>query len=211
MIVHLKSTPSTMLDAAKLASEGASHMTVVVADEQTAGQGRHGHSWMSPEGSLYCTFILRPEKTLPMITLALGLAVAEATQIRVDLRWPNDVMIGTKKLAGILTTFQNDVVLAGIGVNLKDPAHPDAAWLEGVSRDELLDRLIPAVEQSVKLSQPDILRLFTQASSYVFGRRVHVEGHGLGVTDGLDENGFLLLRKDDGSRVTILAGGVRPA
>lgn len=200
-----------MLDAARLADEGAPHMSVVVADQQIAGQGRHGRSWMSPVGGLYCTFILRPRKTLPVLTLALGLAVAEATQIRCDLRWPNDVMIGTKKLAGILTSLHGEAVLAGIGVNLQDPQHPDAAWLNDVSRDELLDRLIPAVEQYVEIPPADILRLFAQTSSYVYGRRVHVEGHGLGVTDGLDENGFLLLRKDDGTRATIVAGGVRPA
>lgn len=200
-----------MVDAARLADEGAQHLTVVVADEQTAGQGRHGHSWLSPRGGLYCTFLLRLAQPTPIMTLALGLAVQEAVQVPCDLRWPNDVMIGNRKLAGILTTLHDGVVLAGIGVNLTDPGYPEAAWLAGESRDRLLERLCEAVPRYVALSPHEILRLFSHASSYVHGRRVHVEGHGFGTTLGLDDSGFLRLEKDDGTRVTIYAGGVRPA
>lgn len=211
MIVRLIETTSTMTDAARLADEGAPHLSVVVADRQLAGQGRHGHTWISPEGGLYCTFVLRRKETLPVITLSLGLAVAEAVQVACDLRWPNDVMIGDQKLAGILTTLQGEVVLAGIGVNLKDPDFPEAAWIDNVSRDELLDRLIPAVEKMISLPPNEIISCFTNASSYAMGKRVQVEGHGFGVTAGLDQSGFLKLCKDNGSIVTIVSGGVRPA
>lgn len=201
-----------MLDAAALADSGAENLTVVVADEQTGGQGRHGHSWLSPRGGLYCTFVLRLERPAPIVTLALGLAVREAVTIwtNADLRWPNDVMIRDKKLAGILTTLHNDVVLAGIGINLEDPGHPDAAWLDGVDRDALLERLRENVASFIQFDKDDILRLFTHVSSYVSGRRVHVDGYGFGITAGLDANGFLLLQKDDGRLATIYAGGVRP-
>lgn len=199
-----------MIDAARLAVEGAAHLTVVVADEQTAGQGRHGHSWLSPRGGLYCTFILRLEQPAPIVTLALGLAVQEAVQIPCDLRWPNDVMVGNRKLAGILTSLHDGAVLAGIGVNLTDPGHPEAAWLMGESRDALLERLCEIVPRYIELSPAEILRLFGHASTYVHGRRVQVEGYGYGTTDGLDESGFLRLQKDDGTRVTVYAGGVRP-
>ena len=205
------STTSTMADAARLADEGAPHLSFAVADQQTAGQGRHGHSWLSPQGGLYVTFVLRPAATLPMLTLAIGLAVREAVGVPCDLRWPNDVMIGHRKLAGILCSLHNGAVLAGIGVNLHDPGHPDAAWLSGVDRDTLLAALCRTLPDFLNLDPASILRLFTQASSYAQGRRVHVEGHGLGITAGLDPAGFLLLQKDTGERVTIYAGGVRPA
>ncbi|MDX2178193.1 MAG: biotin--[acetyl-CoA-carboxylase] ligase [Bryobacteraceae bacterium] len=211
MIVRLPTTASTMLEAARLADEGAPHLSVVVADEQTAGQGRHGRTWLSPKGGLYCTFVLRLLHPAPIVTLALGLAVAEAVEVPCDLRWPNDVMIGDRKLAGILTALHGDAVLAGIGVNLEDPGWPDAAWLAGVSRDGLLERLRSCVERYAALAPADIIRLFTHASTYAHGRRVEVEGIGLGVTAGLDERGFLLLQRDSGERVTVYAGGVRPA
>lgn len=211
LIVHLKSTASTMADAARLADDGAPHLSCVVADEQTAGQGRHGHSWLSPQGGLYVTFVLRPSSTIPMLTLAIGLAVREAVAVPCDLRWPNDVMVGDRKLAGILCTLHNGTVLAGIGINLQDPGHPDAAWLTGVQRDSLLQALRRSLPDFLELDPQSILRLFTQFSGYALGRRVHVEGHGYGTTAGLDADGFLLLQKDSGERVTIYAGGVRPA
>lgn len=199
-----------MADAARLADEGAHHLSCVVADEQTAGQGRHGHSWLSPKGGLYVTFVLRPSATIPMLTLAIGLAVREAVAVPCDLRWPNDLMVGDRKLAGILCTMHNGTVLAGIGINLEDPGHPEAAWLSGVDRDGLLQALCRTLPDFLELDPVAILRLFTQFSSFAQGRRVHVEGHGLGTTAGLDADGFLLLQKDSGERVTIYAGGVRP-
>ena len=95
--------------ASELASAGAVSGTVVGAEEQTAGQGRHGRSWHSEAGSgLYVSIILRRRFTptaLPVVTLALGLAVREAilktTELACDLRWPNDLLIQSKKCAGI--------------------------------------------------------------------------------------------------------------
>ncbi len=211
MIVRFAKTESTMQDAARLADEGAPHLSAVVADEQTAGQGRHGRNWISPRGGLYCTVILRRKQPAPIITLALGLALRQAVDVPCDLRWPNDVLMGNRKLAGILASVHRDVLLAGIGVNLTDPGHPDAAWIDGRSRDDLFNSLLAAIPQFIDLPTEDVIRLFGQASSYVAGRRVHVEGVGTGVTAGLDSNGFLLLQKDDGTRTIIVAGGVRPA
>ncbi len=210
MIVRLSETASTMIEAARLAEEGAPHMSVAVADRQTAGQGRHGHSWDSPVGGLYCTFVLRLDRPAPQVTLAIGLAVKEAVGVPCDIRWPNDILIGRRKLAGILCTLHQSVILAGIGVNLCDVGREDAAWLEGVSRDALLQRVSAAIPPMLAVPLPDLLRLFAASSSYVNGCRAFVEGHGPGVTEGLDEHGFLLFRKDDGTRVTVMAGGVRP-
>ncbi len=100
-----------MIEAGRLAAAGAPSGTVLGAEEQTAGYGRHGRSWHSEPGSgLYVSIILRRHfapATLPVVTLALGLAAHEAihksTDLACDLRWPNDVLIQSKKCAGILT------------------------------------------------------------------------------------------------------------
>src|SRR5277367_2641573 len=104
---------STMTEASRLAAAGASSGTVVGAEEQTAGQGRHGRVWHSQAGlGLYLSIILRRQfnpAALPVVTLALGLAVREAilkaADLACDLRWPNDVLLQSRKCAGILTTL----------------------------------------------------------------------------------------------------------
>ena len=129
MIHRYRVLPSTMIEAARLAGEGAPSGTAVVADEQTAGQGRQGHSWHSaPNDGLYVTVVLRMPELKPAITMALGVAVADAIEefsgLKPDLRWPNDVMIGDRKLAGLLTVFEQAAVLAGIGVNVNHHEFP---------------------------------------------------------------------------------------
>jgi BirA family transcriptional regulator, biotin operon repressor / biotin---[acetyl-CoA-carboxylase] ligase len=122
--------------AAQLAREGAPHGTIVVAQEQTAGRGRQGRSWHSPRGdSLYLSLVLRPElspRQVPPITLAAGLAVIDAVNsagVAASLKWPNDVLVGERKLAGILTEMSTrgdrvDHVIVGIGVNLAGKRFP---------------------------------------------------------------------------------------
>lgn len=230
-----QSVASTMTEAARLADEGAPSGTVVGADRQTAGQGRHGRHWDSQYGGLYLSVILsvplRPEE-LPVLTLALGLAVAEALQqsagVGCDLRWPNDVLINGRKCAGILTQLHDGVVIAGIGINLAQPSFPPELSLlatsvliavgKAPSRDDVLHALLDSIESHTALLQRDgkdrILDMFTHASSYVRGRRVIVDQGGYsdeGTTEGLDANGFLILRTLAGQRKLILAGGVRPA
>jgi len=193
---------------------------VVVAGEQTAGQGRHGHTWYSAPGEgLYCSVVLQPT---PLLTLALGLAVAEAIGVPCDLRWPNDVMLDNKKVAGILVQLVNGKAIAGIGINLTQTEFPPE--LEATSLrlhtgspcppEGLLTRLLAAIPNYVDLPPDDILRLFTQASSYAAGRRVVVnlpDGPIYGTTRGLNTDGYLIVRKDDGTDTLILAGGVRAA
>lgn len=205
--------------------------TVIVAEEQTAGQGRLGRSWHSQKGTgLYFSVIVappRPNEPQPAVTLAFGLAVQEAIQevtgLTPDLRWPNDVLIGDRKCAGILVEWQAGKVIAGIGVNVNQTQFPDdiariatslrittgREW----SKDELLNSTLGAIATYLSVLRDQgtdaILRLFARGSSYVAGRRVEVEGV-RGVTDGLDPTGFLWLRRDDGQRQLILAGSVRP-
>ncbi|HJT88170.1 MAG TPA: biotin--[acetyl-CoA-carboxylase] ligase [Bryobacteraceae bacterium] len=220
-IGYYASTGSTMESAA-----GKPRGTVVLAEEQTAGQGRHGHSWHSEAGSgIYCSMVLDPA---PLLTLAMGLATAEAitsvTGVACDLRWPNDVMAGGKKLAGILVQLVDGDAIGGIGINVNHTAFPAELAREATSlrleagrpfdREEILLALIPAVESFASLDAGSILRLFARASSYAAGRRVVVQQAGgvvEGVTAGLDPSGYLIVRRPDGTDTLIVAGGVRAA
>jgi BirA family biotin operon repressor/biotin-[acetyl-CoA-carboxylase] ligase len=230
---------STMTEASRLAASGAPSGTVVGAEEQTAGQGRHGRTWHSEPGSgLYVSVILRHQltpATLPVVTLALGLAVSgailQATDLACDLRWPNDVLIPSKKsegkCAGILTLLEGSAIIAGIGINVNQSQFP--VELGGIatslriasgrvhSRETLLLELLPSIDRYCELLERDgrepILKMFSSASSYVTGRRVCVDQAGSalrGTTAGLSDSGFLILRGDDGRNNLIVAGGVRP-
>jgi BirA family transcriptional regulator, biotin operon repressor / biotin---[acetyl-CoA-carboxylase] ligase len=228
-------TSSTMIDASELAAAGAPSGTVVGAEEQTSGLGRHGRTWHSEPGSgLYVSIILRHQftpVTLPVVTLALGLAVTEAilkaTNLVCDLRWPNDVLIQSSKCAGILTQLEGSAIIAGIGINVNHFRFPEE--LSGIatslriasgrlhSRERLLIELLPAIDRYCALLETEgrapILEMFSRASSYVSGRRVCVDQDGStlrGTTAGLADSGFLLLRGDDGRSHQIVAGGVRP-
>ncbi len=199
----------------------------------TAAIGRLWHS--ERDTGLYFSIVLRlplDPASMSVVTLALGLATAEAIQrtagLACDLRWPNDVLLGDRKCAGILTQLHGTAVVAGIGVNVNQTRFPPdvvriatslrmasgreqsretlfAALLEDIDRHcDILTRQGPAA----------IFDLFTRASSYVAGRRVVVElpeGPVSGTTAGLTETGLLRLLRDNGREETIVAGGVRPA
>jgi BirA family biotin operon repressor/biotin-[acetyl-CoA-carboxylase] ligase len=229
------SVGSTMTEASRLAVEGCESGTVVGADEQTAGQGRYGRAWHSEPGAgLYVSVVLRnsfPVDALPAVTLALGLAASEAIlktcDVSTDLRWPNDVLIQSKKCAGILTQLEGPAIIAGIGINVNHAAFPDELSAIATSlrmatgrvhsREGLLVELVSSVTSYCSLLEQQgrepVLEMFSRASSFVFGRRVYVDqGNAMlhGTTAGLDPSGFLMLRADDGKQSLILAGGVRP-
>jgi BirA family biotin operon repressor/biotin-[acetyl-CoA-carboxylase] ligase len=168
--------------------------------------------------------------SMPVLTLALGLGVAEgiarATDVACDLRWPNDVMLGEKKVAGILVQLLDGTAIAGIGINVNHAAFPDeltgeAASLRmaagrALSREEVLAEVLKAIDSMVHMlaqgGKDGIFVQFARRSSYVSGKRVRValpEGDITGTTAGLDPNGFLRVRRDNGQETLILAGGVR--
>ena len=212
------------IDSTMIAAAGRAPGAIVIAEEQTAGQGRHGHSWHSAPGAgIYCSIVLEPA---PALTLALGLATTDAIDkiagVSCDLRWPNDVMLGGKKVAGVLVQLADGRAIAGIGINVNHDAFPDEIaglatslkiWTgRETSPTSLLIALLHAVESFVNEEKDDVLRLFAHASSYVAGRRVTVDlpdGAIVGTTAGLDADGFLIVRKDDGTDTLVLAGGVR--
>ncbi len=231
MTVWLRSTKSTMMDAAALAERGEPHGTVVVAEQQTDGIGRHGHEWHSPDaGGLYLSIILRLHlqfDALPLLTMALGLAVQRAVDefcgVSCDIRWPNDVMLNRKKLAGILVQMADkDLLIGGIGLNINQSAFPQplsqlatSLFIETGrlhSKEDLLERVVAeALRYSSLLAEcgkAPIIAQFEERSTWACGKVVEVEGKLRGVTAGLNEDGFLLVKTDTGME-TILTGGVR--
>ncbi len=228
---------STMHEAVRLAAEGCRSGTVVGADEQTAGHGRHGRQWHSERGTgLYFSIVLRlpllEPAWMPVMTMALGLATAEAIQqstgVACDLRWPNDVLIGERKCAGILSQLHGTAIVAGIGINVNQSQFPSDVERTAISlriatgREQSRERLLAAVLDEIDrycdiltMQGPAaIFDLFGRASSYVAGRRVTVdlpEGQVTGTTAGLTQTGSLRLLLDNGREEMIVAGGVRPA
>jgi BirA family biotin operon repressor/biotin-[acetyl-CoA-carboxylase] ligase len=224
-----------MNEAARLARANAPSGSIVAALEQTAGQGRHGHSWLSTKGDgLYCTFLYRlaaQAADVSCLTLAFGLATSEAlshlTGEHFDIRWPNDILFNGRKCCGILARLEGEAVLAGIGINLMQESFPDGLRTPAVSLrqitgrtfhpQETLEALIPVMDAYVQLftseGREPVLRLFGQASSYVQGRRVQVDLDDRtirGITCGLDAYGFLRVETESGQRETIVSGSVRP-
>jgi BirA family transcriptional regulator, biotin operon repressor / biotin---[acetyl-CoA-carboxylase] ligase len=233
---------STNTHAMQEAESGAPDGSVYFADEQLAGRGRGAHQWSSPPGSgLYVSILLRPRippADVLWLSLAAGLAVrnavAQVTSLACDLRWPNDLLFGSRKFCGILTELNAEVtrirhLVIGIGINVHQPEFPPE--LRGIAtslhietgrewpRQELLIALLQSLHREVlALSNPatareaaqSILERLEQASSWVRGKQVHVEEmEGFsGVTEGLDARGFLQVRTPQGLR-TVFSGGVR--
>ncbi|MEO8706880.1 MAG: biotin--[acetyl-CoA-carboxylase] ligase, partial [Kofleriaceae bacterium] len=137
--IELATCASTNDEAARLARAGANHGTVVIAREQTAGRGRSGRVWASPANTgLYFSAVLRPTvdlTSIPPMTLAIGIGLCDAVRAcgaPAVLKWPNDLLVGGKKLAGVLVESQSqgnklECVIVGIGVNLDGELPPEVA------------------------------------------------------------------------------------
>jgi BirA family biotin operon repressor/biotin-[acetyl-CoA-carboxylase] ligase len=233
-------TGSTNSDALAAARDGAPDGSVFLADEQTSGRGRGDHTWQSNAGQgIYVTVLLRPAialQHLPLVPLAAGLAGAQAIRtgagLQVDLRWPNDLLIGERKAGGILVESKTEggavtFVAIGIGINvhqrsfepgLSTPATSlDVAAGRVVSREMVLIALLESLQQETSLLQDPaaitaVPARVVEASTWLRNRRVEVHGPQscTGVTAGLDANGFLLVRTGDGV-VTVQTGGIRAA
>ncbi len=234
------STGSTNADALEAARAGAPHGSVYFADEQTAGRGRGGHGWISAAGEgLYVSVLLRPPipaARLPLLPLAAGLAAADAIHavsgLAIDLRWPNDLLIGPRKVGGILVEAKSESksqphAVVGIGINVHQRSFPpdlatpatslDLEMGARIARQPLLAALLKSLEREVAaLADPAAAKVIParveQASTWVHGRSVEVHGPQAcnGVTAGLDENGFLRVETAHGV-VTVQTGGLRDA
>lgn len=218
------STNRIVLDEARA---GAAEGLVVWAGEQTAGRGRRGRLWIAPAGSsLLCSVLLRPE--LPadrrhLVVTAASVAVSEAveatTGVRTSLKWPNDVMVGDAKLAGVLAEADADAVVVGMGVNVDWPELPaqlvgvaTACNREGgrpVALDALLDALLRAYDTRLD-DLPGALRDYRRRLA-TLGRRVRVElsdGPLTGLAADIDHAGHLLVEVESGCLVEVAAGDV---
>jgi len=239
-IHHYYKIASTNSEAMRCAAEGAPEGSVFLAEEQLAGRGRGAHNWHSARSAgIYCSVILRP--AMPpsdalIFSLAVGLAIRAAVmeiapQLRVDLKWPNDMLLGGKKFCGILTEMNAEAarvryLVVGVGINVNQAKFP--AELREIatslkietgtewSRVELCAALLKSLDREYRSFVEDagareaIVRRFEESSSSVRGRKVSIEENGglAGVTEGLDERGFLRVRTAEGLRA-VLNGTVR--
>jgi BirA family biotin operon repressor/biotin-[acetyl-CoA-carboxylase] ligase len=233
-------TGSTNTDALAAARLEAPNGSVFFADEQTAGRGRGDHRWESNAGlGLYVSVLLRlplPAERLQLLPLASGLAagdaIARASGLRADLRWPNDLLIGNRKTGGILVESKTDgtqlaFAVVGMGINvhqrsfaegLATPATSlDIEAGRAISRQSLLLALLESLEREAQALTAEsaakaISARLEMSSTWVRGRKVEVHGPQacVGVTDGLDEDGFLRV-KTAGEVVTVRTGGMREA
>jgi len=237
-IVHFFRADSTNTIALRLASEGAEHGTVVVAEEQTAGRGRFGREWYSEKSSgIYVSVLLRPPlapAAAPALTLMAGVAaqaaVERASGLVTDIRWPNDLLLNGKKLCGILTEMSAEVdrlhaVVIGIGINVNHREIPGelraiatSLRLESGkihSRVQVLAALLRELEQYYQLllqqGAAAIVARWTAVSTYARGKRIVVRtpsGEFQVTTAGLESNGALRIRYDDGREEPLVAGEI---
>ena len=202
--------------AAMLAERGGAEGLVVIADRQTAGRGRLGRSWESPVGAgIYLSAVLRPPSTIAsLLTIAAGVAVADgivsATGLSTHLKWPNDVQVGGRKLAGILAEGAVSHVVLGIGINVQPAAYPaDVAARATSIESELgrpIDRGLVLAECLASLAARYRDLLTGQARAVVdawrrraapmLGRRVEWDSSGArhtGLAENIDDDGALIV------------------
>ena len=237
-ILRFESLPSTNTEAARQAARGAREGLCIVAREQTAGRGRRERSWVSrKDAGLYASVVLRPRlepRAWPLITLAAALAareaLSEACGLEADIKWPNDILAGGRKLCGILAETaegaRGRAVVLGVGVNLRRGSFPPEISETATSVEEqtggapdagrLLEALTRALARRYETLHAEgggeeTLRDWQRHSSYARGRRVRVALAGEsfeGTTRGLDPDGALRVETRDGTLRTVRAGDV---
>jgi BirA family biotin operon repressor/biotin-[acetyl-CoA-carboxylase] ligase len=230
-LAMLGETTSTNDEAKSAARSGAPHGATFIAESQTAGRGRQGRAWLSARGeNVLLSVVVRlpcPPERLPLLSLVAGLAACEAIArsvtngAEVRLKWPNDVLIGERKVCGVLVEAQQKALVVGAGINVHTRAFPEAiadratsvALHSSVPPDRArivadflqeLDRDLPLVAARGlglvhgRIAQRDALR----------GRSIETDQGLSGIAEGIDLEGRLSVRKIDGSLERLLAGEV---
>ncbi len=238
-VVHFNEVSSTQDIAAEMARDGAAEGTLVVAEMQNRGRGRKGRSWVSvPEGGIYLSLILRPTlmpSQVVQIPLIAGVALTRAIKATVPLqpmiKWPNDIIIGKKKVGGILTEMSSEIdgvnyVVLGIGLNVNTPASLFAKDIAGITTS-LID------EYGAETSRVKLVQCFLSEFEIIYTKFLasgfssvkdewkalnNTIGSWVKVSDGeneiegealdIDNDGFLLVRKEDGTISRIISGDV---
>lgn len=237
-LVYLSTTDSTNTQAKKLGDQGAGHGTLVLAQEQTGGKGRRGRSWASSsDENIYMTILLRPDIApvkAPMLTLVMAHSAArtirEQTGLKAQIKWPNDVIVGGKKVCGILTEMSAEIdyinhVVIGIGINTNMKVIPEELREKATSlrleqggeirRADLTAAIVERFESDYALfmETQDLSGLREQYMRLLANRgkevRIHEVGEEYcGVALGINERGELLIEKEDGTVTEIFAGEV---
>jgi BirA family biotin operon repressor/biotin-[acetyl-CoA-carboxylase] ligase len=232
-IRYFEEVSSTMDIARDLARNGCPHFTVVIADHQVKGRGRLKRAWISSQGGLYFTLILRPRLT-PLqsykinflASLVLAKVLKQNYNINAGVKWPNDVLVEGKKISGILSEMETqgdriEFINVGIGVNVNnDPANvePKATSVQSilnrnVSRKDLLSDFLDEFEaRLMTLAADDVVSQWKQHTVTLNQKVRIVTLHEVseGIAVDVDQNGALLLSLSDGSIKTILYGDCFP-
>lgn len=227
-VFYFDRTGSTNDELSRLAREGAGEGTLVIAEQQTAGRGRRGRTWHSPAGTgLWCSLLVRPPASLApsLVPLLLGLAIARGIRACAGapalLKWPNDVLIGGGKVAGILCEAGPGGLLAGFGINVNQEAFPPdlpaatSIHLQAgvsVDRGSLLRALLEEAERlyldaCAQGPIPLIASALPLLSTLGRWVEVQLEGASLrGLALGLEPDGALVLEEEGGGRRLVRAG-----
>jgi BirA family biotin operon repressor/biotin-[acetyl-CoA-carboxylase] ligase len=236
-IRFLSEVASTNTLAMEMAADGTPEGTVVIAETQTGGKGRLGRKWISPKGNLYLSVVLRPDIPIhkaPLITLTGAVAVASAIRttcgLEAGIKWPNDILISGKKVSGLLTEMSAEQdrirhVVLGIGVDVNmemGELPPEVRSLTTtlaeeagakINRTRLLQQVLRDLErwyQKFLDNDADVLEEWKMLNTTV-GNRITVSGAGEaldGLAQGVDRDGRLVVRLDDGTIRTVAAGDV---
>jgi BirA family biotin operon repressor/biotin-[acetyl-CoA-carboxylase] ligase len=227
-LYYYREIDSTNRVAEKLAQQSFREGTTIVADLQTAGRGRSNNQWFSPAGeNLYCTLLLKPDASyLHRIPFIAGLAIAEALtdwDLKIDLKWPNDLLVGNRKIGGVLVQSAMEAAtmkyaITGFGINVNTTTFPASLEETATSiaieygqlanREWILTRILMNFEklysEMSNVSWEDFCRELEKKSTFIRDCEVTIQNHeGLteGTTAGLDSYGGLIVNTSDGARV----------
>lgn len=237
-IVYSQEMDSTNTKAKQLAEEVDSHGLLVVTDKQNAGKGRRGRSWESlPGSSIFMTLVVKPSivpANASMLTLVAALSVSEGidmvTKLRTRIKWPNDILVGTKKVCGILTEMSADMdqvnyVVIGMGINTGVTTFPAEIAYKATSlelecgkeilRAELIAAIMECFERNYEifLNTEDLSHLMDKYGARLVnqGEKVKVlepNREYMGVSEGINERGELLVRDENNQLKIVMSGEV---
>ena len=212
-IIRYEQVSSSQEIARELALSGTGEGSVIIAEVQEHGRGRHGRTWLSPQGGLYASIIMRP---YPLLPFRVGVAIARALRevdISAMLKWPNDVLVRERKIAGILIEAVEQWAIVGVGVNMEQAPLATATCVRGETSEPVTrDRLVRSILKNLEgVLSGEIVEAY-EALSATIGRDVRIEIEGAegarvicGRAIGIDRIGRLLV-KAKGTRHTIVSG-----